>query len=238
MKHYVVTYNFYLPDGSMEKFDLKLNRETMEIVGNVPEDKPEWTRLEFHQCPNCPLSPKEHPHCPLALNLVNLVEPFDGLLSHETIELTVVTEERTIMQWTTAQRGISSLMGLVIATSGCPHTAFLRPMARFHLPLASNEETLYRATSMYLLSQYFVKKNGSTADLELDGLGKIYKEMETINAAVANRLRAATSTDSSVNAIVVLDVYAKSVKMVIDNSLEKIRYLFKPYFRDDARAQP
>jgi hypothetical protein len=231
-KPYEVTYSFHLPDGSMQKFDLQLDRETMGLVGNIPDDKPAWTKLEFHQCPNCPLRPQEDPYCPLALNLVNLVEPFDGLLSHEIVELTVVTEERTIMQWTTAQRGISSLMGLVIAASGCPHTAFFRPMARFHLPLASNEETFYRAASMYLLAQYFVKNQGKNADFELEGLGRIYKEMETINAAVADRLRAATTTDSSVNAIVVLDVYAKTANMVLGNSLEKIRYLFAPYFQD------
>jgi hypothetical protein len=163
---------------------------------------------------------------------VNLVQRFDGLLSHEKVDMEVVTEERTITQKTTAQRGISSLMGLVIAASGCPHTALLRPMARFHLPFASNEETVYRATSMYLLAQYFLKKEGAHSDLELDGLARIYENMQIINVAVAERLRAATTTDSSVNAIVVLDVYAKTVEMVIEGSLERIRYLFSPYFQD------
>ncbi|HTY57181.1 MAG TPA: hypothetical protein VMF59_00125 [Bacteroidota bacterium] len=231
MKDFTVYYNFRLPDGSEEGFHLRLDPETLELRGNTPEVSPEWTKLDFHQCPNCPLNVEDHPHCPLALRLVNLVQRFDGLLSHEKVDMEVVTEERTITQQTTAQRGISSLMGLVIAASGCPHTALLRPMARFHLPFASNEETVYRATSMYLLAQYFLKKEGASADLELDGLARIYGNMQIINVAVAERLRAATTTDSSVNAIVVLDVYAKTVEMVIEGSLERIRYLFAPYFQ-------
>ena len=77
-------------------------------------------------------------------------------------------------------------------------------MARFDLPLASDEETVYRATSMYLLAQFFLKKEGSQTDLELDGLARIYENLQIINVAIAERLRAATTTDSSVNAIVVL----------------------------------
>lgn len=232
MKDFTVYYNFKLPDGSEESFLLRLDPDTLEIRGNIPAVTPEWTRLDFHQCPNCPLNVEEHPDCPLALRLVNLVQRFDGLLSHERVDMEVVTEERTVTQKTTAQKGISSLMGLVIASSGCPHTALLRPMARFHLPLASNEETVYRATSMYLLAQYFLRKEGARTDLELDGLSRIYENMQIINVAVAERLRAATTTDSSVNAIVVLDVYAKTVEMVIEGSLERIRYLFLPYFQN------
>ena len=56
--------------------------------------------------------------------------------SSERIRLEVTTTDRFVAQDTSAQKGISSMMGLIIATSGCPHTAFLRPMARFHQPLA------------------------------------------------------------------------------------------------------
>ena len=57
----------------------------------------------------------------------------------------------------------------------------------------------------------------------------IYQNIQVINNAVAERLRAATETDSSLNAIILLDVYAQAIPMVIDESLEKIRYLFTPF---------
>ena len=141
----------------------------------------------------------------------------------------VVTEQRWIAQRTTAQLGISSMMGLVIAACGCPHTAFFKPMAWFHLPLASEEETLFRATSFYMLAQYYSQKDGRAADFEFEGLAKIYQNMQTVNCAIAQRLREATANDSSVNAIVILDSFAQIVPFAIEESLEELRYLFSPH---------
>jgi hypothetical protein len=139
------------------------------------------------------------------------------------------TPERAISQKTTAQRAIGSMMGLILATSGCPHTAFFRPMARFHLPLASEAETIYRAASMYFLAQYFRHQCHEEIDLEFAGLTKIYKNIQIVNKTIAERIRAATETDSSINAVIFLDMYAKAMPYVIRDALEEIRYLFKPY---------
>ena len=55
---------------------------------------------------------------------------------------------------------VFSLIGIYMVTSGCPIMDKLRPMARFHLPFASTEETIYRAISTYLLGQYFLEQKG------------------------------------------------------------------------------
>jgi hypothetical protein len=224
-----ITYIFRREDGQEDRFALTLDPETLLLTGNEPKEIPHWTALGFQQCPNCPLAEAEHRRCPLALNLVNIVHSFEGLVSFAEVDLTVVTGDRTVTQHTTAQTSISSFMGLLIATSGCPHTVYLRPMARYHLPLANRDETIYRATSMYLLAQYFVKKAGGAAELELEGLSRIYQEMGTVNISIAKRLREASRSDSSVNAIVVLDAYAKMVELVIDDSLRHIQPLFAAY---------
>ena len=230
MENIDIRYCFTLPDESEHVFDLQLRRENLELVGNVPQILPSWTSLGYHQCPNCPLTVDTHPNCPLAVNLVNVVRPFTGILSHNEIHVEVKTEERTVSKATTAEEGIGSLLGLVMATSGCPHLAFFKPMARFHLPLASEEETIYRATSMYLLAQYFLKKREQNADLELEGLTKIYNNIQAVNIAIATRLRSATDQDSTINAVVILDVYAKTLEYAIEESLEEIVYLFTPFF--------
>ncbi len=232
-----IRYCFTLAGGPKKIFDLHLDAQDLHLIGNSPEGLPSWTNLDFHQCPNCRLTKETHPHCPLAANLVTIVKTFEGLLSYEKMHVDVITEERTISQDTTAQEGISSLMGLVIATSGCPYTAFFKPMARFHLPLASAKETVYRVTSMYLLAQYFLKKEGQNADLELKGLRKIYQDMQILNSAVAKRLRAASETDSSVNAIILLDIYTKALPLVIERSLEEIRPLFTPFLQEGAVSE-
>ncbi len=229
MKNIIIQYLFRKTDNSREDFQFELDGMSLELIGNIPDRLPTWTELDFYQCPNCQLEIVTHPHCPLAVNLVNIVSRFEDLISYDEIRVDVVTEERRISQHTTAQIGISSMMGLAIATSGCPHAAFFKPMARFHLPLASKEETIFRATSMYLLAQYFLKKAGHFADHELEGLTRIYDNMQIINIAIVERLRAATKTDSSINAIVILDSYAKSLPYAIGKSLEDIRYLFSSF---------
>ncbi len=229
METKVIRYCFRLPNNSREDFKFELNAKNLELKGRVPKCLPPWTKLEFNQCSNCPLDAAAHPHCPLAANIYNIVQRFDGLNSYDEITVEVVTEQRWMAQRTTAQKGISSMMGLVIAACGCPHTAFFKPMAWFHLPLASEEETLFRATSFYMLAQYYSKKDGRVADFEFKGLAKIYQNMQTINWAIAQRLRGATANDSSVNAIVILDCFAQIVPFAIEESLEELRYLFSPY---------
>ncbi len=230
MNTIVIEYCFRFPDNSSEEFKLELNPLNLELVGNIPQSLPEWTKLDFHQCPHCPLDVSTSPHCPLAANIVNIVLKFNGLISYDKIWVDVITQERRITQYTTAQKAISSMMGLVIATCGCPHTAFFKAMGRFHLPLASNEETLFRATSMYLLAQYFLKMEGRPAKLELEGLTKIYRNMQIVNVAIATRLRSTSISDSSINAIVILDNFAKSLPHAIEKSLKDLRHLFLPFF--------
>jgi hypothetical protein len=217
------------PDRVEEVFDLQFDAKNLKLQGNIPEVLPDWAKLDFYQCSNCPLNVRDHPYCPMAANLVNIVNRFDSLLSYNEIYLVVTTKERTISQLTTIQRGVGSLMGLVIATCGCPHSVFFKPMARFHLPLANNQETIYRAASMYLLAQYFLRKKGKPVDWNLRGLEEIYANIQVVNYTIAERLRAATKTDSVLNALVELDIYAQTLSLVIEDSLEDIRFLFDPY---------
>ena len=233
METKVIRYGFQMPDQSRENFKFELSANNLELKGGLPRCLPPWTRLEFHQCPNCPLEPAEHSRCPLAANIYNIVQRFDGLNSYDEITVEVVTRQRWIAQRTSAQMGISSMMGLVIAACGCPHTAFFKPMAWFHLPMASEEETLFRAASFYMLAQYYSNKDGRTADYEFEGLARIYHNMQTVNCAIAHRMRAATANDSSVNAIVILDSFAQIVPFAIEESLEELRYLYAPNSLDN-----
>jgi len=116
-------------------------------------------------------------------------------------------------------------MGLVMAVSGCPHTVCFKPMARLHLPLATEEETTYRTASMYRLAQYYT----GVAETGLEGLKQIYQNIHQVNMAVAKRIRSAASADASINAVIFLDMFTKSVPYNIDESIEIIRPLFQGY---------
>jgi hypothetical protein len=154
------------------------------------------------------------------------MDAYHNVLSFDEVEMEVITPERVVTKSTTVQRAISSLMGLIMATSGCPHMAFLKPMARFHLPFATEEETIVRAVSTYLLAQYFRHKQSKDVDMDLARLKNIYKEIQTVNVAMASRLRSVSEKDSTVNAVILLDILAKTLPYTIEDSLEEIQYLF------------
>ncbi len=224
-----ILYRFRLSDHSQHELALHLDPETVQLIDHIPDRLPEWTRLGFEQCGHCPLSADEVVYCPLAASLVGVIDVSREVLSHDEVEVTVVTAERAIQVRTTAQRGISAVMGLISATSGCPRTAFLKPMARYHLPFATEEETLYRAASMYLLAQYFRRLHGGDADLDLTGLAQCYRELQAVNQAMMQRIRNASEKDAAANALVLLDLFAKAMPYSIEDSLEEVRYLFSAY---------
>jgi hypothetical protein len=232
-----IRYIFTLPDKTKEIFNLQLDAKTLKLHGRIIENLPSWTRLDFHQCPHCPLTVDLYPNCPLSVNLVNIVERLGTLISYDKIHVEVSTRERIVSRSTTAQEGISSLMGLVIAVSECPHTDFLKPMARFHLPFANEEETIWRATSTYLLAQYFLIIKGHRIDLELDGLARIYDNIEKLNASIVKRLRTAGKKDSTINALVHLDVFAKYITPGVEESLGKIHHIFTRFLKKQIGAQ-
>lgn len=224
-----ITYRFQMEGGRKDVFALKLDPASMQIINDVGGQMPGWTALEVSQCGNCPLDPKDSPKCPAAVNMVRLVQRFDTLLSFDEAKVTVVTDERKVYGETTIQRAVCSLMGLLMAASECPLMDFFKPMARFHLPFASKAETIWRATSAYLMAQYFHCSNGAEPDIHFEGLSRIYEEIQIVNLAFAKRLRQACRQDSMINAIILLDMFAQSMPSAIDESLEEIRHLFVPY---------
>jgi hypothetical protein len=228
-----IQYIFSLPDQSQEVFDLRIDARKLQLILNDEGELPHWTRLTFNQCPNCPLKPESYPFCPLAVNLVRIVERFDRLLSYEKIHVDVITQERKISIDTSVQQGISSLMGLVIALSACPLTDFFKPMARFHLPFANEEETIWRAASTYLLGQYFLKKDDVDIDIDIrfEGLADIYENIEKMNISILKRLRAISQKDASINALIHLDVFAKYLNPGIEESLNQVRDIIAPFLK-------
>lgn len=229
MAEFSITYDFEFPDQRKLTYVVALDADTLEPIAALPDSLPEWTALDVHKCSHCPLSSDTHPHCPLASRIVDIVHDFEEVTSFEEVDVRVETPERTISKKTTAQVGASALLGIVMATSGCPHTAHFKPMAAYHLPLANSGETVYRAASMYLFAQYYVKASGGEPDLSLDGLRNIYADMEVLNVHMAKRVRGAIRSDAAVNAIVILDFFAKSVTATLEEKLAELAPLFRTY---------
>jgi len=230
MEKIKIEYRFDLNNGNRADFLLEFNKETMELIPQDGHEEQRWTNLDFEKCKHCPLSKETSPQCPAAASLVGIIGHFDNILSYDEIDLEVVLTDRSVKQRTSAQEALSSLFGLLISSSGCPHTAFFKVMARHHLPLSNHEETLCRASSLYLLGQYLLSKSDQDNEFGLDGLQKIYENMQIVNRSVVNRLRSAVKTDATLNAVVLLDGYAQSLPMAIEDSLGDLDEIFGPFF--------
>ena len=215
-----IVYHFQFPDGHSVSIGNGGG-------GTRAAPNPDWTKLDYQQCPNCPLSSETVPHCPMAVQLVRLVGALGGRRSYDPVRVEVETPERRVHKETTVQRAAGSLMGLLAAGSGCPNTAFLAPMAHFHLPFSTEEETIYRVASTYLLAQYLGQQEGRTPDWELAGLKAHYQDLQVVNAAMASRLRALSAEDGAINALVLLDLLAKALPYSIDAALEEIACHFQ-----------
>lgn len=215
--------------GETRTLQVQVDEQTMLREDPLPEPLPEWMTLSCQQCDHCPLQQADSPACPAALSLLPLVHEFSDTVSHEPVELTVERSGRKTLLSCTAQQAIGSLAGLLLATSGCPHLAFLRPLARYHVPLASIEETHLRAISSYLVGQYLRQQQGLEADFSCQGLTERYARLGQVNRRLAQRLRIATEKDSMVNAVVVLDMLAKTFSLSLDDLPAELNPLYQPY---------
>ena len=221
-----VVYDFAFPDGGSKSYVVELDRGTLSYQPPGTDVPPAWARLENHQCGHCPLKPAEHPHCPVATNLSAVVEFFKDKASVAEATVTVTTAERTYVKRLPLQRGIFGIFGLVMATSACPYMDFLKPMARFHLPFSTAEETIVRSVSMYLLHQYFVAKRGGAPDLGLDHLETHYENIQKVNDGILERIKGIVQSDADLNALVILQGFADLLTMAISKDLSKIEPLF------------
>ncbi|MAD47102.1 MAG: hypothetical protein CMI02_13020 [Oceanospirillaceae bacterium] len=210
------------------RFVVELDQASLCHRTAQPSPLPEWLTLAFERCDDCPLE-RRTGACPAALSLYPLTRTFSSVVSHEPVQLEVQSGERLLSQPATAQQAIGSLAGLLLATSGCPHLAFLRPLARYHVPLAGLEETHVRALSAYLMGQYLRQRFALPADFSAHTLAHWYQRVGRVNQRLAARLRKATQEDSMVNAVVLLDMLAKTFSLSLDDIPADVLAVYQSY---------
>lgn len=220
-----VAYRISNAEGRVQQYTITLDRQSARLLNPAPSSPPDWTRLDVCQCANCPLEVANHPHCPLAVQLAQVVEDWSSAFSFQDVEYSVTTDEHRFSGTTEARRILGSLLGLIMATSDCPRMQFLRPLARFHLPLASPEETAFRALSAYLLEQYFLAPETRSSDT-FDSFIERYTEIQTVNAGLTARIRQASQEDAIIDAVLGLDLLAHRVPFFARETVESLRPLF------------
>jgi len=219
-----IEYTFTMDDGNLLHYKINFVRPRADILDKA--DYPAWTELGFKQCGNCPLNTKEYSHCPVAIDAKEIILGFREILSCSTTSVRVITPEREYFKRCDAQTGLRALIGFVMATSTCPILSRMRGMAHYHLPFATIDEIVFRVTSSYLLSQYYIYQDGGRADLELNGLKKHYKDLLTLNYDFLQRIRAASEADSNLDVLSTLFSISSLLSVILEQHLQKLKPLF------------
>ncbi len=218
------TYRFEFQDGSSWNYELVFDEHQRYVVPAVETIRP-WTRLEFQKCPHCPLKSDKHPQCPVARNLDRIVEDSKATISWTRSKVTVVTPERTFIKECATQDGLRSLFGLLMACSDCPHLEWLRPLARYHLPFANADESLFRVLSLQLVED-FLDPTGSNMKGSEKRILDRYKAVETVNHSFMKRIRSYVEADADKNAIAALDVFVQMFTLHLESNFSSLRPLF------------
>lgn len=218
-----IKYVFKFEDESQLSFALEFD-DLMNLQDLSGETEKSWTSLEHNKCKNCPLDSSEHDVCPVANNLDEIVESTKNKLSYEKASVYVETEERTYYKKTDTQEGLLSLFGVIMATSGCPHLNWFKPLARYHLPFSTLDETMFRILSMNLVSEYF--SGGEESKIDFDKIKAHYAEVEKVNLDFIERIRSYCKGDADANAIAALDLFAKLFSFEMESNFESIKKYF------------
>ena len=211
--------------------DLVFDTKNFSLLNFNAAEK-DWTRLAFHKCSHCPLDQKDFPFCPLANAIDDVISKIHHFLSYDEVHAQVEFKSRIISSDITMQRALSSLLGLIIPTSGCPHTKYFRPMSRYHQPFADTDEIIYRATTMFLLAQYFIHKKSGCIPTDFSRLEMIYNNIHIVNAQICKRLREFCENDSPLNAITILDMLTVSIQSALKHDLDKFESYFSAFNED------
>ncbi|MDX2081198.1 MAG: hypothetical protein SFU53_10465 [Terrimicrobiaceae bacterium] len=211
-----IIYRFRSPEGWVREFRVELEKPSLKLRPPAADKPlPAWTALEHHQCANCPLAPGHDARCPVAANLVPVIDAFRRVLSHEESDVEVETPSRTYSARVKNTLAVGSLMGIYMATSGCPIMDRLRPMVLTHTPFPTVEESTFRSMASYLMAQYFLHRSGGEADWELAEFPDFYDQIATVNQYFVKRLSTATERDASLNAVVFLNCFAAATQRTV-----------------------
>jgi hypothetical protein len=220
------SYQFEFNDRPTCRFEIRLDKRSLSFLRNHSSPPPVWSRLEYEQCVCCPLTAEHVSHCPVALNIGDLINTFKDVVSYDHCSVCCMGPDRTYLKETSVMEGLMSIFGIIMASSDCPIMAFLKPMARFHLPFASLEETMVRATSMFLLKQYFEKPQKKAACADFSELERHYAQVKLVNEGLLNRIGSLGHQDADKNALVALHSLSQYLAQEIDFNLTSMASLF------------
>lgn len=202
------------------------------LTENRVEPYPDWIRLDYCKCTNCPMNSELHENCPAAMAIIPLVKVGAELSSIEEIMIRVGHGDYVVEKEGIAQDLLSSLMAYILFNSACPILGGLRRMHLFTPPFPAFEVVLYHALAHELVGRYYFSKLNDEKSIDI---GQIHRDMNWRGEGIKMVIRAFVErfpksdsgrNDGMHNAAVLIHSTVNLVSLNLDNLLEKL----SPYF--------
>ncbi len=170
---------------------------------------------------HCQACEAHHGCCKAERALDGVLTEFENLKSTDWVNASVRMEGRQVSVESPAPRVLASLLGLLMASSGCPRLIPFRAMALYHLPFATAEENAIRAAGFWLMRCWI---QGEPLDENpFSALQTAWDNLEEVNRHVSQKVLARSQHDAASNGIAFLDVLAKMGTMGLESALETLR---------------
>ena len=211
-----VTYSVEKPDGEVVEFVIRLDENG--LLEDPPTAGPAWTRMAGEPCLDCAVRGSG---CRAALAIAPVVEAFIGIDSLQQVRARASQSNHSTEINGPVSRVVSSIMGLVMAASGCPKIAPFRAMAVYHQPFSTLEETVIRAAGFLLLGRW---AHGTLANENpFAPLIEAWQQLEQVNLNISRSLQDYCTTDAALNGLVNLDMFAKAGAFGLESALAALR---------------
>ncbi len=197
-------------DGSEENFFIELTKSGTFVVPNK-DAACDWTHLDFHKCPCCPLTSENDEYCPAAESIESTLLRLKDRYSYEKVTATVIDSAKrsTIVNWQLQEVG-STFVQLAVFSSSCPIGRQFKPLVRDLRPFSTNDEL-----SKHLISKILLKHRGKMEECEQDIIGKM-EPLRIVFSHLAKRLSGIMEGDAIANSIVRLDAFALNVSLLME----------------------
>jgi hypothetical protein len=195
----ITRYQVKSETGDQFSFNVQNHMDLDPQELNSRIDLPDWVKLEFHQCTNCPYKSENITFCPAAFEMQDVILQCSNCISYERAELSRIDEEGTVTTETDMQKALFAVIGEKVISSGCSRLNSRQWSLGYYSILTTPVNLFYRSISSYLMRQFFTFSGNCDPDLKghLDYLDEVI----SIFGKLFERIRGETRQDANNNAL-------------------------------------
>lgn len=183
-------------------------------------DLPDWTLLNYHQCPNCPLDEKRILRCPAAAAVSQLVENFAEVVSFQKVDLVIIRSNGQYAVRGSAQMVVFALLVEFVSRAKCPYLFDPSADKGFFFLCLDVDQLLYRFFASFLIQHHLLSSGEPDPNaVNWPRFQQFMGEMRIALEGLLERIQASCHEDANINALTGAISISKLLEEHWDDSL-------------------